>query len=451
MKKILLLSLVALMTISASAVNRKVATNSKFAKDSKTAMFSTAPFKNLACKMEAKRAVYNEAQPSKKNVEFKKFSRRADEAEPELIPAYSRWTYFYNSEVLGGFIPQIMYDGASFLVADGVAYFQPFSNLGYVEGSLNESADNPYAEYGAQVYTFNADIIASVTNNETGEVLHLSLEPCNVENYTAIRSGNQTFDGYYFPDENELYFPSDVCLGLFNVDGTETNVFDDLYVACRLDLEPQENINPYISKGTFTADSYYGADYGVSGECEILLTEDAYYVKGAGDATYEAEAWVEYDIDENVPYKAVVTEYQYIGGWYFYTDATRTSTYLGIAVTLGLLQSDGSLTGFNSANDYVSTYSITDNSDETTTIANTDNTVFGEYIFAAENDNSGMYNALDQKINITYEPAYETSIKNISADKAGKSTGVTYNLAGQQVGKNYKGIVIKNGVKSIQK
>ena len=50
---------------------------------------------------------------------------------------------------------------------------------------------------------------------------------------------------------------------------------------------------------------------------------------------------------------------------------------------------------------------------------------------------------------ITVNPTVETGINNITVDNAKK--GVRYNLAGQRVGKNYKGIVIENGHKVVRK
>ena len=49
---------------------------------------------------------------------------------------------------------------------------------------------------------------------------------------------------------------------------------------------------------------------------------------------------------------------------------------------------------------------------------------------------------------VEYTPAGSTNVKSVKA--AAVKTGVTYNLAGQQVGDDYKGIVVKDGVKVVQ-
>ena len=49
--------------------------------------------------------------------------------------------------------------------------------------------------------------------------------------------------------------------------------------------------------------------------------------------------------------------------------------------------------------------------------------------------------------NVTFNFGGEASVKNINADA---QDGAIYNIAGQKVGANYKGLVIKNGKKTIQ-
>ena len=133
----------------------------------------------------------------------------------------------------------------------------------------------------------------------------------------------------------------------------------------------------------------------------------------------------------------------------FYDDNTHTTTHPGLVVTVGLLQEDGKLVGFNSAEDYSSSYKITENADQTATLANTAGTCYGDYIYAESNDNSGMYNCVDQSITILYEPV-ETGVKTV-ATEVNPSNAAIYNLAGQKVGKDYKGLVIKSGKKMFNK
>lgn len=444
MKKILLIATAALVTLSASAINRGNAPKAKVASEKKAVLATPGAFKNFAVKQNAENSFFSGIQHKASKVAQVQSSRRAEET-IELTPCYSEWTYFY-STIMGGFIPKIMHDQASFAIEGDKAYLAPFKNLGEVEGVLNTEAENPYAEYGAVVYTFTSDVIAKYTDPNTQEQTDLTLEPCIVENYTPYRSSEKTFDAYYIAEYNELYIPSDVTLALF--DDKSNEVFDEFYVARHLDLVPQETLNEYISKGTFSNKSYYGEKEITSGECQIYLgSSNAIYVKGA-DASGATNAWIEYDFDETDKTLLSVFDNEYVGTFNFYDDESRTTTHPGVVATVGLLQADGELTGFNAAQDYASFYKWTDNADETSTITNTDGTVYGDYVYEDEAyGNGGMYNAVDQTITISYEPAFD-AIKNVNVE-TGKFNGVSFNLAGQKVNANQKGLIIRDGKKFI--
>ena len=441
MKRILLVAAIALVTLSASAVNRPLFQKApRFANEKKSEVTTWSNVKSMEAALKAKKTELE----ANKTLQISAVSRADEVSEPELIPAYSEWTYaYFNLGEMRGFMPQIMYDGASFLVDGETAYFAPFEKLGYVEGVLVGTQDFSAQSGGtitADVYEFTSAVIA-----ETNSGIQLSLEPCDVVDYTAVRSGATTFQAYYFSDNEEFYLPADVCLALFDVNSSETDVWNDLYVARMLDLMPQDFYKPYISKGTFTGKTYYDSRTNLSGDCEIFIGyDDVYYVKGA-DGINE-DAWVEYDVDESDPSIATLFSDQYIGSYNFYS-TDPSDTEIGIVATVGLLQSNGSLSAFNSANDYISEYKITDNPDGTTTIANTNNTVYGDYIYMESG--GGMYNALDLNITILWEEAYDTGIKGVTAET--NKDGAIYNLAGQRVSNDFKGIVIKDGKKVIMK
>lgn len=449
MKRFLLVTAIALSTLSASAVNR--GNRAPLPREQKSVLLPQSAFKSVVAKDYAAVAVQTAA--PKHSMQAFKAPKKA-EGDLELIPAYSQWTYHYSS-IMGGFIPQIMYDEASFLVADGKAYLQPFANLGVVEGVVEEVPGTLTLSDGSVIHpdsiTFSVAQIATYAD-ET-DTIDLYLEPCYIENYTPYRLGEKTFGAYYFAEENELYIPSSVTLALFEADETKTDIFEEAFVARSLDLQPQLELKQYISQGTVTGTSYYGESNSYEGDAEIFLGDGFFCVKGCDGAN--EDAWVEFDItkdDENV---AEVFEYQYMGTFGFYNDESRTDTHPGVVTTTGLIQSDGSLTSFAADYDYSSFYSVTDNSDGTTTLANTLNTVYGDYVFEDEEyGTGGMYNAVDLTINITYEPAYDEDGNPVgitSTKMTTKANNATYNMAGQRVDKNFKGLVVKNGRKQIQK
>lgn len=459
MKRILLLMTVALIAISVSAKEglRKTSSMSFLANEKKEVLVAPGAYKNYAMKAKAINAFYQtpEMKVNSKLSGIVKRANRAgeeegDEEEVPIIPCYSTWTYHY-SELWQGWGSVSMYDGASFAVTDDYIAFFPFANLGYVVGERQKGVENPYSELGGEQVTFNVGVIASFTNTVTGENKSLSLEPCVIDSKTYVpsRSGEKTFTGYYFPEDNELYLPSDVTLALFDADDeTQTEIFSSVFVVRRLYLQPQAVLNEMISTGTAKGDSYYGEDYGFSNDnAQILLGDGVYFVKGANDVL--EDSWVEFDVDENDETILIVEELQYLGTGSFYEDETRTTTYDADIATIGAYSNAaGELEAFTS--DYSSSYKITDNADETTTITNTNNTWFGEYMYTADNKNAGMYNWLSLTININYIPI-ETGIKEINTTQSVKKSGEIYNLNGQKVNSNHKGIVIRDGKKMIQK
>ena len=445
MKKTLLVAAAALMTLSVSAASRPRASKASVVNEKKEVLATPGAFKSFAAKQEAMNAFYSNMQQESSKVSFVKANRAEEEEKITLPPCYSEWTYYY-SPLVGGFIPKIMHDNASFLVDGEKAYLAPFAELNYAVGTLDSEAENPYAEYGAVVYKFDSQVIGKYTDPDTKEVTNLVLESCNVENYTPVRKSEaESYYAYYFPEYMEFYVPSSTCLALFHEDRSKIELVDEYFVARALDLVPQDEYAEYMSKGTFTGKSYYGAGYDVTGNCEIYLGNGVYYVKGA-DAAYE-KAWVEYEINEKDQTIATVSQNQFIGLFNFYDDNTHTTTHPGLVVTIGLLQEDGELVDFNRAEDYSSSYKITENADETTTLANTAGTCYGDYVYEA--DGGGMYNCIDQSITILYEPV-ETGVKTV-ATEVNPSNAAIYNLAGQKVGKDYKGLVIKSGKKMFNK
>ena len=441
MKKLLLFVLVAIATtLSVSAANRMK--KADFPRDQKQTLTAWNPLLGVVAKGAVNQMF--QAKPAK----VMKSVKRADEFEelPELIPAYSEWTYHYSAAV-GGFIPQIMYEGASFLVQKDIALLKPFGNLpGVVYGQVESEVENRYSRNGADSITFHCEFpFVGFTDGE-GSEKELYLEPCVIENYTPYRAGQKSFGAYYFAESQELYIPASVTLALFEEDETITDIYDGSFVVRYLDLQPQTVFDEFMSKATVEGKSYYGDAYGYSHDKAMVFLADEYiYVKGADCA--DEEAWVEFAMDDSDETLFTVFENQYIATYFFYTDATRTDTFEGVIVTVGLLQENGKLTAFNSAADYSSSYKWTDNIDETSTLRNTDGTVYGDYIFAEDNNNAGMYNAVDLSINILYETP--DAITNIKTQQ--KQNDAIYSISGQRVGKDYKGIVVKNGKKFLQK
>ena len=64
-----------------------------------------------------------------------------------------------------------------------------------------------------------------------------------------------------------------------------------------------------------------------------------------------------------------------------------------------------------------------------------------------------LNNNIIKELNVTkaVEEYHETGIKQIANSQQSAAKSPTYNMAGQRVDSNYKGLVIKNGKKTINK
>lgn len=62
-----------------------------------------------------------------------------------------------------------------------------------------------------------------------------------------------------------------------------------------------------------------------------------------------------------------------------------------------------------------------------------------------------VYNSGESNLSNTAVPATPTSISDVRSEVEGKTSSNTYNLAGQRIGGNYRGVVIRNGRKYVQK
>lgn len=447
MKKVLLVAVIALVTLSASAVNRSRVQKANLVSEKKVQLTTVKDFKSIEAMFKA------QSTGRKANkIANVSASRRAGDIQDQLVPAYSEYGYYQS---IIGFLQRNMYDGASYLVDGEKAYLAPFENLGYVEGVLDATAENPFAEYGAVVYKFTSGVIATY-DDKVNPAVELSLEPCAQDRntYRAYRTGETTFYAYYIAEYDEFYFPD--ILALFDANSAETEVFDDYYLVADLDLQPQELRNKYTVKGTFTGADLDGPEYDVSGDCQIYLGYSAYFVKGANGSG--EDTWVEYAIDKSDESILTVESFQYTGGPYGFTLSSAPDTpYYGVFLTYGF-NKEG-----NATEDQSSTFKMSDNADMTTTIANTNNTIYGDVVLLDKDGTPTLasFAAVDLNITITWEPAYpdaggddpnggdDTAIKGVKSEKV--NANGTYNLNGQRVNDNAKGLIIKDGKKYIMK
>jgi hypothetical protein len=125
MKKFLLIVVAAFAAASVSA-----ASGVKKANFPKAQKAMVAPDAHLGILSKSLNAAMQAMSEQKAEMSAKTIQKAPDAS--ELIPCYAEETGMYLPSF--GFVDQFMYDGASYLVQDGKAYFAPFADLGMVEG-----------------------------------------------------------------------------------------------------------------------------------------------------------------------------------------------------------------------------------------------------------------------------------------------------------------------------
>lgn len=431
MKKFLLIVVAAFAAANVSAANGVKKAN--FPKAQKAMV---APDAHLGILSKSLNAAMQAMSEQKAEMSAKTIQKAPDAS--ELIPCYAEETGMYLPSF--GFVDQFMYDAASYLVQDGKAYLAPFANLGMVEGVVEAGVQNMYSVLGADSITFTCSSIAELT--ATGEKLYL--EPCNWADYTAVRmDGAKTFGAYYFAEYGELYVPE--ILALFVEEPMEKSPVSHSYVLYPLDLMPQSLYAEYTSKATASAFELWGQLSFSTDKAIAVFGEDCVYVKGA-EMEFNPDAWMRFAVDENDESIYNVSALQ---GYTSYTYKSNPAIW----VMVGATHDGSSVSGFTGAGITSSPVSFkwVDNADETSTLSILDNQALGNYVISSEPDGVkglGFYESYaNMTINITYE-----SIVGINEVKGNKQQNdAIYNIAGQRVAKDYKGLVIKNGKKYLVK
>lgn len=435
MKKFLLIVVAAFAATNVSAANGVKKVN--FPKAQKAMV---APDARLCLVSKSLNAAMQAMSEQKAEMSAKVIQKAPDAS--ELIPCYAEETGMYLPSY--GFVDQYMYEGASYLVQDGKAYLKPFADLGMVEGVVEAGVKNTYSELGADSITFTCSSIATLTS--TGVKLYL--EPCDFdrENWIVVRKdGAKTFGAYYFAENGELYVPE--ILALFVEDPLEKNPNSHYDVLYPLDLMPKSAYEEYSSKAIVSAYGLASGATHANDNAVAVFGDDCIYVKGA-EMAFNPESWVKFVADEN-------DESIYNMPWQGLSQASYSGTPALLRAYGVIPQGDGTvrlnyidLDGDGYVDDCPTVFRWSDNTDDTSSLTSTNGTEFSAMIYTAEDGILGFYEVYGSlNVTITYESI--TGINEIKGNK--QQNDAIYNIAGQRVAKDYKGLVIKNGKKYLVK
>lgn len=424
-----------LLTIGASAINHaeKVPALNK-----KSIGVNLGVFNSVSAKMQAGH-LFDANVKAKKVMKAVK-AAKAEDIYSELKPAYSTEIEYYLDSL--GFVTENLYDGASFLVKDSKAYFAPFAYCDYVEGVV-ESGECWYQKllkaygynYKVDSITFTANVV--IAQDQTGNEYVAAVGEFDGTTYTAERSTAATFGAYYFADFDELQV-NDI-IGLYDKAGLKsTPVLGYCYAS--FDLQPQELLNPYFYKGTFTVQDAFdeGEDAGkvYTGDATIYMDYDGLCIKGFDLYTGPNGNYVRFSYPEDKTSQtgydnssATVEDFQH-----FSTVTSQTGAWYDI-VTRGV---NASFTAWATPGFFIDV-----NEDETVSVESDGMAMLLGFSF----DLGGSIEALqDLAITITPEQVY-AGVKGITT--AGKATSTEYfDLQGRKVNGNQKGLLIKKSTLS---
>ncbi len=347
--------------------------------------------------------------------------------------------YIYD-EYLGGMLNYYPVT-ESFYLVDGTSIALELNGIMTMEGTIGEG-ENEFAEYGAEVVTFKAGEVVA-TNKETGEEFKLYNCDWDKENYVPVPNTDNIV-GYIFYDEaggiKEIFIPA-----IIAVVGETSGIYaaGANYDAC---TDADAAFFKTIVTGTETNTETEGGE-------PIVLEKRAFYWSANNDGTvdvlvegisgWDEDAWFKMTIAADGT-TANIKNTQFVGSYTF-----RQLEGLEGSFYASAFKEDGDK--FSNITDGLTLVIAT--SDEGDTYTAKDGELYCAIGYFNEEERSGyIYSSVaNLKIVATNEPAEGvTAIKEVNNTKTVKNAA-TYNLAGQKVGKDYKGIVVRDGKKFMVK
>ncbi len=433
MKKFVLIMAAALVSVGAMAQQKTV----KMKDLAKSDRQFTAPVQmvtpNAYSKVLSERVAVN----PKAKVQIKKIEEEA------LVPAYYDAAVFVS---LGGTLDTSMNEGA--FAADETDVLVAFDpNWAPIKGKINKEAENPLAAYGAVVVEFAPGQEVGQASDGTKYVMYAA--KYNSETGAADADVTSTIVGYYIPgevaDDAELYIPA--TLTVTKEDGTGA-----IFSLAKPDFSPAAAFDMSEGEVAGTAvipeKDYNFGDY--KRKVNVARMGGYIYVQNLDPDT--EDAWTAmrlgYDSEEAMMNGEVsgmlIAPYQLVDEW----DSTDGISF--VEYNIGLYSDGDNSNG------------ITNDGDETyegyvQLIYDDENNLFvaddfgGDYydvVASSDPEYNGWYNRIT---NMYLSLDGPTAIKGVNANVAKVADGSIYNLAGQKVGKNYKGVVVKDGKKFLQK
>ncbi|MBQ7423507.1 MAG: hypothetical protein IJV19_02045 [Prevotella sp.] len=355
--------------------------------------------------------------------------------------------YTYD-EVGGGMFKDYPVEEVAYAV-DGTTLAVQLNSYVIIAGTIGEGT-NELKDYGYEVVTFKAGEVMA-TLKATGEELVLKACDWDSKNYAPVPTDAETFVGYVYMDENgqveNIYIPEILALVGETSGVVMAGANYDIY-----DCSAED--------GTVFVSTVTGEDYPETqgGENEVienvgkaffwLLHEDqSLDVLISGVNNWWPEAWTMVTIAADGT-TAKIANNQYVGHGAWESLNAEAAFY---SCAFGAPNADGYVTRVDEG----VTLNLEPSDEGDLFVADESATfyVVGQFDDANDDEYSGIYSkTAGMKILISNEPAEPiTGIQEVQTEKKSIFSAASYNLAGQKVGKGYKGLIIRDGKKYIVK
>ena len=348
--------------------------------------------------------------------------------------------YIYD-EYIGGLLDAYPVEEVAY-AAVGDQLLVELNDYMILEGTIGQG-ENPLAEYGYEVVTFKAGEVM-VTNPETGEEFKIKNADQDPTTYELVPNENDIV-GYIYVDDagviENIFIADIVCLagdvtGVV-MGGANYDIYDcsfeegAVYVATTTGKDSDDPISN-------TGKAFYW----------MMNQDNSIDVLVQGLSAWDESAWFKMVIAADGT-SGNIENYQFVGSYQF----TNPEGAVGSFYSCGFdgPDSEGSFTRLDDG--LTLTATSTDAGDVYTSTGNNSFCAIGCFDPAHEDYSGYIYSALQNiELTITNEPAEPiTGIEEVKANKSIRSNAATYNLAGQKVGKDYKGMIIRDGKKFLVK
>ena len=346
-------------------------------------------------------------------------------AEVQAMPAYMIGSIM-EANVLGGTVPVSMVPSliATTTEQNSEILLVDVWGLEYAIAGVIIKGQNSLSQIGADSVAFiNNQVIFTAANNGIGEdIVVTSIDFSRDENRNPVmtRSSSETFGGYYFPENNEVYIPE--LVGCYTATGNEPLAYSDTPIYSDLDI--LGGMDDYITKTIITGTS---DNEPVNTEGKAVVLGNNIYVQGA--LFDMPETWLCISGGE----EGFVSEsFQWIGLFSSGPGVTGTAVH-------------DSQPGYYSCGLEDMPFAIGNDLDDNLIVTPANEKFLAGLVLAKGTSGLSLAGicSISENLEIIVTNELASSISDLTSDVSKVSSKAYFDLSGRKVTKNAKGLVIE--------